>query len=155
VTLVVSSGPSLVAVPPVVGQTLNAAEQQLSARGLESTSSEESSDRPAGEVIGQSPNAGTRVEPGSTVELTVSSGPEPESNVVVPNVVGQTRSEAVSEIRSLGLTPSVDEQATDIEPQDGRVIDQNPSGGSRVAEGTRIVLVVGRFDPNSGGVGTP
>lgn len=154
VTLIVSSGPSQVAVPPVVGQTQSAAEQQLSARGLESSATEEASDRPAGEVISQSPDAGTRVDPGSTVELVVSTGPEPVDTVDVPNVVGLTRADAVAQITGLGLSPSVEERTTDIEPQDGRVIDQNPGGGSTVNEGTRVVLVVGVFD-DSGGVGTP
>jgi serine/threonine-protein kinase len=158
VTLVVSSGPSQVAVPPVVGQTLSAAEQQLSARGLEASSTEEESERPAGEVISQSPNAGTRVDPGSTVSLVVSSGPPEDTTVDLPNVVGQTRSDAVAEIRALGLEPDVQEQTTDIEPQDGRVIDQNPGGGSTVSAGTRIVLTVGVFEAGptgSGGVTTP
>ncbi len=154
VTLVVSSGPGRVSVPPVVGETQNAAEQQLSAVGLESSSSEESSDRPAGEVISQSPDAGTRVEPGSTVDLVVSSGPEPVTEVDVPNVVGLTRADAVSNLRSLGLSPSVQEQPTDIEPQDGRVIDQNPGGGTTVNEGTRVVVTVGVFQ-SSGGVNSP
>lgn len=153
VTLIVSSGPGQVAVPPVVGQTRGAAEQQLSARGLEFSVSEETSDRPAGEVISQSPDAGTRVDPGSTVELVVSSGPEPVTTVDVPNVVGLTRSDAVAQITGLGLSPSVEERTTDIEPQNGRVIDQNPGGGSTVNEGTRIVLIVGVFQ-SSGGVGT-
>jgi serine/threonine-protein kinase len=158
VTLVVSSGPSQVAVPPVVGQTLSAAEQQLSARGLEASSSEEESERPAGEVISQSPDAGTRVDPGSTVSLVVSSGPPDDTTVDLPNVVGQTRADAVAELRDLGLQPDVQEQTTDIEPQDGRVIDQNPGGGSTVSAGTRIVLTVGVFEAGpmgSGGVTTP
>ena len=153
VTLVVSSGPGQVAVPPVVGQTQSAAEQQLSARGLESSASEQNSDRPAGEVLSQSPDAGTRVDPGTTVELVVSKGPEPVTTVDVPNVVGLNRSDAVSQMTALGLKPSVEERTTDIEPQNGRVIDQNPGGGSTVNEGTRIVLIVGVFE-SSGGVGT-
>ena len=68
VTVTVSTGAAQVEVPPVVGETLNAAKQQLSAVGLDFSSSEEPSDRPAGEVIGQSPNAGTSVDPGSTVD---------------------------------------------------------------------------------------
>ncbi|MEX0621277.1 MAG: PASTA domain-containing protein, partial [Solirubrobacterales bacterium] len=81
ITLVVSSGPGQVAVPPVVGQTRSAAEQQLSARGLESSITEETSDRPAGEVISQSPDAGTKVDSGSTVALVVSKGPTPVATV--------------------------------------------------------------------------
>ena len=145
VTLTVSSGPGKVSVPPVVGETRNAAEQQLSAVGLVSSASEESSDRPAREVLSQSPNAGTKVDPGSTVSLVVSSGPEPVTDVDVPNVVGLTRSDAVSNLQSLGLSPSVTEQTTDIQPQDGRVIDQNPGGGTTVKEGTRVVVVVGVY----------
>lgn len=151
VTLIVSSGPGQVSVPPVVGQMKNAAEQQLSARGLESSSREQASDRPSGEVLSQSPDAGTKVDPGSTVELVVSSGPEPVTDVDVPNVVGLTRSEAVSDLRALGLSPSVQEQPTDIQPQDGRVIDQNPGGGSTVKEGTRVVVTVGVFQSPGGG----
>ncbi len=154
VTLIVSSGPGRVSVPPVVGQTRNAAEQQLSAVGLQSSSSEESSDRPAGEVISQSPNAGTKVDPGSTVALVVSSGPEPVTEVDVPNVVGLTRSDAVSNLRSLGLSPSVEEETTDIQPQGGRVIDQSPGGGTTVEEGSTVVITVGIFQ-SSGGSPTP
>jgi beta-lactam-binding protein with PASTA domain len=145
VTLIVSSGPGKVSVPPVVGETRNAAEQQLSAVGLVSSASEESSGRPAGEVLSQSPNAGTKVDPGSTVSLVVSSGPEPVTDVDVPNVVGLTRSDAVSNLQSLGLSPSVTQQTTDIQPQDGRVIDQNPGGGTTVKVGTRVVVVVGVY----------
>jgi beta-lactam-binding protein with PASTA domain/predicted Ser/Thr protein kinase len=151
VTVTVSGGPGQVAVPPVVGQTRSAAEQQLSARGLEASFTEETSDRPAGEVISQSPDAGTRVDSGSTVELVVSTGPPPDT-VDVPNVVGLNRTDAVAQITGLGLSPSVEERSTDIQPQDGRVIDQNPGGGSTVNQGTRIVLIVGVYD-GSGGAG--
>jgi len=159
VTVIVSSGPSQVSVPAVVGQTLNAAEQQLSAVGLEASSTEQDSDRPKGEVISQTPNAGTAVDPGSTVSLVVSRGPAEPATVDVPNVVGQTRADAVSQLRALGLAPDVQEQTTDIQPQNGRVIDQNPGGGSTVNGGTRIVLTVGVFESTgptgSGGAPTP
>lgn len=159
VTLIVSSGPSQVAVPPVVGETVNAAGQQLSAVGLKSSSTEQDSDRPKGEVISQSPNAGTQVDPGSTVSLVVSRGPAQPATVDVPNVVGQNRADAVSQLRAVGLAPDIQEQTTEIEPQSDRVIDQNPGGGSTVNEGTRIVLTVGVFEPpaptGSGGVQVP
>ena len=130
-------------VPAVVGLTLEAARQKLSERGLELSSTEEESDRPAGEVTGQSPDAGTTVEPGSTVELTVSSG-GPET-VSLPNLVGQLRSDAVQTVRGLGLVPIVVEQETTIAPQDGRVIDQNPPGGDSVAPGSSVTLTIGVF----------
>ena len=152
VTMIVSSGPAPVTVPPVVGATLAAAEQRLSAKGLEYSSSEEPSERPAGEVLTQTPQAGTEVDAGSSVTLTVSSGPE-ETTTSVPNVVGLTADDAESDLTAAGFTVSVQEQSTDIEPQDGRVINQNPSGGSTASEGTRIVIIVGSYTPDAGSDG--
>jgi len=144
VTLLISSGKAQVAVPAVVGLTEEAARQRLSAEGLEMDSSEVESDRPAGEVLTQSPDAGQKVDSGSTVEVTVSSG---EAQVAVPNTVGQLRADAESQISGLGLVPNVVERPTSIEPQDGRVIDQRPVGGRKVATGSPVRLVVGVYQP--------
>ena len=152
VTVTVSTGLAKVKVPPVVGMTLNAAKQQLSAVGLEFSSSEEPSDRPKGEVTAQSPDAGTAVDAGSSVTLTVSSGPE-TTNVDVPPLVGLTQADAESQLTSAGLVASVQTQDTTIQPQDGRVINQSPSQGTSVAEGSTVVITVGRYNPNGGGGG--
>jgi serine/threonine-protein kinase len=135
-----------VVVPPVVGLTSEAARQQLSALGLEISVTEEASDRPTGEVTAQSPDAGTEVDPGSTVEVTVSSGPD-VTEVTVPNVVGQIRSDGVSAIRGADLIATVVEEPTTILPQDGRVIDQSPGGGEKVSPRTTITLTVGVYSP--------
>ena len=148
VTIYISSGPSKVGVPALVGITFGAAKQRLSARGLEYNSSGVESDRPSGEVLTQDPDAGSKVDPGSTVELTVSTGPA-DTDASVPNVVGLTEAEAKSNLTSAGFTVSTQQQSTSIEQQDGRVIDQNPSGGSTASGGTRIVIMVGVYSPNA------
>jgi len=152
VTVNVSSGVEQVKVPAVVGMTLNAARQQLSAVGLELSSSQKASDRPKNEVIGQSPDAGTTVDPGSTVSLSVSSGPA-ETRVPVPPLVGLTQADAETQLSSAGLVASVQTQSTSIQPQDGRVIDQSPSSGTEVAEGSTVVITVGSYDPSATGDG--
>lgn len=152
VTITVSTGAEQVKVPPVVGMTFNAAKQQLSAVGLDFSSSQEPSDRPKGEVISQSPNAGTSVDPGSSVTLTVSSGPE-YTKVSVPPLVGLTQSDAESQLSSAGLVASVQTEDTTIQPQDGRVINQSPSQGTEVADGSTVVITVGRYNPDSTGGG--
>nr|WP_246256751.1 transglycosylase domain-containing protein [Isoptericola halotolerans] len=80
ITLVVSTGrsdePQQVAVPNVTGQARTAAEQQLRRVGLSSSTTEEYSDRPVGEVLRTEPGAGAEVEPGATVTIVVSRGPE-------------------------------------------------------------------------------
>lgn len=152
VVLTVSTGAEKAKVPAVVGQTFNAAKQQLSAAGLEFSSTQEPSDRPAGEVIDQSPTAGTEVDAGSTVDLTVSSGPE-DTTVAVPPLVGLSQSDAESQLSSAGLVASVQTQDTSIQPQDGRVINQSPNQGTQVADGSTVVITIGRYNPDAGGGG--
>ena len=153
ITMYVSSGVKQVAVPPLVGLTLGAAAQRIAAKGLEYNSTEQESDRPAGEVISQSPDAGTRVDPGSTVEMVVSSG-QPDTSVPVPSVVGKTQSEAESTLTDLGLVVTVQEKDTTIEPQDGRVIDQSPDSGTSLPAGSQVVITVGNYTPDTGPTGS-
>ena len=69
--------------------------------------------------------------------------------VTVPSVVGSTQAEAETAIRNAGLSPSAEEQSTTIQPQNGRVINQNPTGGNKVDRGSEVVIMIGVFE--SGG----
>ena len=143
VTLFVSRGPKLTKVPALVGSQRGAAVERLRGRGLEPSVSEEESSSPKGRVISQSPDAGSEVEAGSTVSLVVSSG-EKEETAKVPNVIGKERREAVELIRGAGLTPSVEEEETEVPSQVGRVIDQFPPPGSEGEPGDTVTITVGR-----------
>jgi serine/threonine-protein kinase len=78
VVIVVSSGKETVTVPEVAGQSEASAANLLGQRGFQVQSGQDfSSTVPAGAVIRTSPAAGTTVEPGSTVTIVVSAGPEP------------------------------------------------------------------------------
>jgi eukaryotic-like serine/threonine-protein kinase len=144
VTMTVSSGPRIVAVPPVVGRNVDAARQALRGRGLESSVSFQESEEPRGRVLSQSPAAGDRVEVGTTVSLVVSEG---IATVRMPNVIGDERRDAVTELRRLGLSVTVTEVETDVEAQDGRVTDQFPPPGTEVREGDSVTIRVGDFVP--------
>ncbi len=75
VTLLVSQGQSTV--PNVVGMDVDDAENALEDAGLKASTNEESSDTvPEGQVIAQSVPQGQQRPRGTTIELTVSSGPE-------------------------------------------------------------------------------
>jgi eukaryotic-like serine/threonine-protein kinase len=143
VTLFVSRGPKLAKVPVLVGTQRRVAVQQIRGRGLTPSVSEEESDSPAGEVINQSPSAGTEVEPGATVAIVVSSGRE-EKVSKAPSVIGKERREAVEAIRAAGLTPSVEEEETEVPSQVGRVIDQFPPPGSELEPGATVTITVGK-----------
>jgi eukaryotic-like serine/threonine-protein kinase len=145
VTVFVSRGPKLAEVPVLVGSKRRVAVQQVRGAGLVPSVSEEESSAPAGEVIRQSPSAGTEVEPGSTVSIVVSSGEEEKEEVIqVPNVIGQERRQAVEAIRAAGLQPVVEEEETEVQGQIGRVIDQFPPPGEELEPGATVTITVGR-----------
>jgi serine/threonine-protein kinase len=143
VTLVVSRGPKLTKVPVLVGSQRRLAVQQVRGRGLVPSVSEEEDAAPKGQVISQSPSAGTEVEPGSTVTLVVSGGKE-EKKAKAPSVIGKERPEAVEGIRAAGLQPNVEEEETEVPNQVGRVIDQFPPPGTEVEPGSTVTIVVGK-----------
>ena len=141
VTIFVSRGPKLAKVPVLVGSQRNLAVQQIRGLGLEAIVEEEESTKPAGQVIRQTPSAGTQVPPGSPVTIVVSAGRE---EAKVPNVIGQLRREAVEAVRAAGLVPVVEEEETEVEEKIGRVIDQFPTPGSQVEPKSEVTLVVGK-----------
>jgi serine/threonine-protein kinase len=141
VKLVVSAGPKLAKVPVLVGTQRSVAVQQIRGRGLEAAISEEESSTPAGQVISQAPDAGSEVEAGSTVSITVSAG---EEQAQVPNVIGKLRSEAVRAVRAAGLEPTVEEEETEVIGKVGRTVDQFPPPGSELEPGTAVTIVVGK-----------
>jgi serine/threonine-protein kinase len=141
VTITVSRGPRLVKVPVLVGVQRSVAVQRIRGRGLAPLVSEESSSAPAGEVISQSPDAGSELGPGSSVSIVVSEG---EERAAVPNVIGKLRREGVEALRAAGLRPSVEERETDVASQVGRITDQFPPPGSEVEPGAAVTVVVGK-----------
>lgn len=141
VVLTVSKGQKLAKVPVLVGTQRSVAVQQIRGRGFSPAVEEEESAKPAGEVIRQSPNAGTALPPGSTVSIVVSKGVK---QAKVPNVIGEERREAVEALRAAGLEPTVQEEETEVPQQVGRVIDQFPPPGSEVEPGSPVTITVGK-----------
>src|SRR5207249_7034594 len=96
----------------------------------------------SGSVISESPTAGTRVASGSAVDLVVSSGAPPPTQVAVPNVVGQMQAAAASAITGAGLTVGTVTQQSSSTVAAGSVISESPTAGTRVASGSAVSLVV-------------
>jgi serine/threonine-protein kinase len=138
VTLSVSSGLGTATVPDVAGLPERRAAKKLEERTfLVEVEERFSNDVEAGLAIGTEPDAGTRIEGGSTVTLLISVG----SNLVeVPSVVGQQQQIAENTIEEAGLIANVETQDSD-EPE-GTVIAQDPTGGSSVEEGSEVSIVI-------------
>lgn len=140
VVLRVSGGPGQVSVPNVVNSSEESATATLQRAGFEVESrTEASTDVDTGLVISQSPDAGTSADAGSTVTLTVSSGPE---DVVVPDVQQQDLASAQAEIEGAGLTVGAVSQEPSTDFAEGTVLRQSPGPGARVPDGSAVALVL-------------
>jgi beta-lactam-binding protein with PASTA domain len=141
VSLVVSAGVASVIVPGVTGQTQANAQAAITGAGLAvgAVTSANSATVAAGLVISQNPIAGTSVAPGSAVALVVSLGP---ALVTVPGVTGQTQAAAQAAITGAGLAVGAVSSANSATVAAGLVISQNPIGGTSVAPGSAVALVV-------------
>jgi beta-lactam-binding protein with PASTA domain len=105
--LITSCGPKTVKVPDVAGKGLDEATSILTKANLSLGSVSEAYHEmaPEGTVISQSVVPGEKVEEGTTINLTLSKGPQPEM-VKVPPVVGMTEVEARQVLWSANLSPA-------------------------------------------------
>ncbi len=129
-----------VSVPPVVGQPISSARTILQNAGFVVNVVQQPSHRPAGIVTNEIPNGGSQVKQGSTIQLTVSSGP---GNVPVPtNLIGETLTQARKTLRRRGLRlGTVLHQSSDQLPP-GQVASTSPQPGQQVKIGTAVQLSV-------------
>jgi eukaryotic-like serine/threonine-protein kinase len=143
VTLLVSRGQNIVRLPNLIGLQRTEAESTLERLGFIVDVDTRDADEPEGEVIGQSPGPDSRLPKGETVTIIVSTG---AGSVIVPSVEGQTEDSARANLIGDGLNVVVEEEPTEDESEDGRVIDQAPSAGTRVQMGDTVTIVVGVFE---------
>jgi eukaryotic-like serine/threonine-protein kinase len=143
IVLDVSKGAKQIEVPNVVGMSEANARATLQQAGFQVTSTSAPSDStPEGNVSDQSPDGATQAEKGSTVSITVSSGP---STTSVPDEVGQEQQIAEDDLKNNGFKVKVVNVAVSDPNQDNIVQDQDPSGGSQAPNGSTVTIFVGKF----------
>ena len=145
VTLILSAGPEPVSVPDLAGLSVPEAQEALAELelALGDEQREPSEDVDVDLVIRTAPPAGAEVEPGSEVALVVSDGPE---DIEVPDVTGLVREEAQRLLGDACEPRPCFDVSVETEPSSevdrGRVISQDPAGGSDAAPGARVTIVV-------------
>jgi serine/threonine-protein kinase len=136
VTIFVSKGEEQVTVPNVVGDPRDEAERKLREANLEiGLVADRADDAEKGTVLEQSPAAGEKVDPGTPVNLIVSSGP---GTVAVPNVVCQDLGDAEEELNSRGLEMQVAGEEFSLQCESGTVARQDPEAGEEVPKGSTV-----------------
>lgn len=135
------------AVPLVVGEDSATAISDLRNAGFHvvATRAVDPSGRAtAGNVFRESPRSGTRLRSGATVTIDV-------AEVAVPNVVGEDRATATSDLRTAGFRV-VAKTAVDPSGQatPGNVFSQSPGRGTMVTmPGVTVTIVVAKQQPSS------
>ncbi len=135
--------PLQVAVPPLIGQPLDAARQALESIGLTAGVTEQvaTDAAPPDTVMGQIPSAGARIAKGQAVNLKLAVAYPP---VPVPNVIGIPVQQAEQTLSEAGLKP---ERArllprTSAQARADHVQDQSPDPGQQVKRGGLVRLTV-------------
>jgi serine/threonine-protein kinase len=134
ITLVPSLGHEPATVPSIpTSYSFAQAQAALQAVGLTATQNNESSPTvPSGQVISTSPASGAQAPYGSTVAVNVSTGPP---TTTVPNVIGDTVSQATTALQTQGLSVS----GVSGSPSNA-VSGTQPSVGSTVPTGSSVQI---------------
>ena len=138
--------PQTVTVPRLLGLQWREASKALSEAGL---STQEfplfrDSPKPDNTVIDQDPAAGTKVQRGSSVTLTVSRYKAEEVLVTVPDLRGRSWDEARRILQRYGLTTQEFPVFQDSTQPSNTVIEQRPRPGLQVKRGSSVTLTVSR-----------
>ncbi len=139
ITIVVGSGPQTAEVPVVAGQTIDVAQQILTASGfLKTLPVPTDSTQPSGQVVGTDPPNGQVVPQDTVIQIQVSKG----NQFVMPDLRGMFWTDAEPRLRGLGWTGTLDKGA-DVQNSGQRsnaVVTQSPAAGTGVNFGATITL---------------
>ena len=138
-------GATQVRVPSVVGKSEDIARQELENLDFQVRVTKVASDAEVGRVTAQVPEAGAPgaspvlADKGSTVELTVSGGPD---SVDIPPLGGQPLADAINTLRNLGFDPAkILTEGQDSDLAAGTVVRTIPGPGSQPLTATVTVVV--------------
>ena len=157
VTLTVARAAAKATVPDLTGKTVDEATRLLAEHDLKlGDTTEVESGATVGTVVGQSEQAGSEVDSGSSVDVQVAKA---QQTVAVPgDIVGKTLAEVRSELDGLGLDASVASGSS--QNSDAIVTSSTPQVGSEVPIGSTVIVVTeetptgdGSGDGSGGGDG--
>ncbi len=136
-------------VPDLKGYTLEEAQSALNALGLgiQNAGTTSSDTYAKGQIVSQTPDAGSTVEAHTTIEVIISSG---QGEVAISSVVGMDETTAYNTLSDAGFVP-VKEYAYDDTVEQGIVISQSPDGGALGKEGDSVKIVISRGPESAAG----
>jgi len=137
VELVVSAGPEPIEMPRVIGLSRDRAEGMLEGLGLEvSTTLARNNEVPPGVVARQEPAPGADVNPGWSVQLVISEGPE---RFILEELAGQPVADVIVLLGEAGMQVQVIEESS-LSHEVGVVIRTDPPGGTELPVGEMVTV---------------
>jgi eukaryotic-like serine/threonine-protein kinase len=130
--------PDQVTVPNVTRQTLPAATEILQGRGFDVDTMLVTNGATRDTVLEQDPLPGDKADEGSTIKLTVSSGP---GTVQIPDVAGLTEKDAAKRLKDAGFQVTSEVAFSETVPK-GRVIGTEPAAATGVESGSTVNILV-------------
>ncbi|MFD3701092.1 Stk1 family PASTA domain-containing Ser/Thr kinase [Streptomyces sp. NPDC058646] len=142
VTVTVSRGPEVVAVPNLKGRPLEEAKAELTGAGLAPgvVTQAFSQDVAQGSVISSDPAGGEKRAPDTAVALVVSKG----RPVPVPSVAGVAVEQARATLEGLGLKVATAPEQVNSPSPAGTVANQSVGAGTQAAAGDTVTLTVSK-----------
>jgi eukaryotic-like serine/threonine-protein kinase len=129
-------------VPDVVGQELAGGARAFADEGLKASVAYVPSQEPFGRVVAQAQPAGTELERGATVQLNVSTGPEPAEKVTVPRAVGETLGDGRDALEQAGFEVLALTVGEGEIRNESTIVSQSPAGGASIPRGALVLLYV-------------
>lgn len=140
--LIISGGAAKIEVPDLKGKSLADAKFALERLNLNlGEINYVSASAPKDVVVMQSRQQGSFVAKGMTVDVSLSLG-EAEGNIIVPNLIGTSLSDAKKILEDLTLNVGKINYQPSFAVLPNTIIDQYPSKGSKVMEGTSVHLFI-------------
>lgn len=143
VFLVLSGGKEMASVPDLTGRSVRDAKMlllksNLSVGKMETAYSESAAN---GTILKQAPSPGSKISSTTKVDLVVSQGPL-YGRVPVPTLKGMTLSDAIAALNAGKLTLGQVTFETRLDGAPNTVVDQYPSSGDLITEGSTVDLFV-------------
>ena len=133
--------PEQLTVPDVIDRESATASQILQNRGFEvDIVPVVNPDVERDHVAAQDPRPNSEAPEGSTVTITVSTGP---GEAPVPSLEGLEQDEAEQQLRDAGFEPRVERVYSD-DVRNGRVVDTSPPAGTTLERGSQVTMNVSR-----------
>ncbi|MDD6043923.1 MAG: Stk1 family PASTA domain-containing Ser/Thr kinase [Eubacteriaceae bacterium] len=148
VTVMVSSGKPTGEVPSLIGKVFD--EEVISTFLLANNYAlgdvtRVESDSPEGEIIDQTPSAGTEVETGTKIDIVVSKG---TSKIPVPNLIGRTVDDAKQLLKDAGLKLGKVSYEESSVYKANVIMGHDYENGEKVEKGTSVDIIVSKGEPD-------